>query len=113
MNSQLKALLAWIKDEGQGGLQKKRRRRFAVWTLLALLAYSIFGGDQGLVSLASSWHEEWALKREITQLQASNSELEAKQQALRSDRAAYEKTAREKLFLKNPGDLIYRFEGKP
>jgi cell division protein FtsB len=80
---------------------------------VGLLAYMIFGGDQGLLSLASSWHESWALKREIAMLQASNQDLVAKQAVLRNDRASYEKTAREKLFLKNPGDLIYRFEGKP
>jgi cell division protein FtsB len=113
MTSQLKALLAMAKGEGEGAPQKRRRRRFALWALLGMLAYSIFGGDQGLISLASSWHETWALRREIAQLQASNQELEGRQQALRSDRAAYEKTAREKLFLKSPGDLIYRFEGKP
>lgn len=113
ISDKIKAVLDWAKDGGLGGAQRKRRRRLALGMILGMLAYTIFGGGQGLVSLALSWRETWSLRREIAALQAGNQELEARQIALRSDRASFEKSAREKLFLKNPGDLIYRFEGKP
>jgi len=106
--------LNWLKAQwkldGDGLAQKKRRRRLALFTAAAFLGWSVFGGDQGLVSLALSWRETWSLRREIAELQQSNRELEARQASLRHDRAYYEKIAREKLVLKNPGDLIYRFD---
>jgi cell division protein FtsB len=90
--------------------QKRRHRRLALLGAAAILAYWIFGGDQGLIALAGSWHESWSLKREIAELQRSNADLEGQQLALAKDRGYYEKIAREKLLLKNPGDLVYRFD---
>lgn len=106
----LTRLKAIFDFSGDALAQKKRRRRLALVTGIGLLGWSIFGGDQGLVSLALSWRETWALKREISELQQANRDLAARQQRLQHDRAFYEKTAREKLLLKNPGDLIYRFD---
>jgi cell division protein FtsB len=106
----LKELIKSFALEEGGLAQKKRRRRLALAVGLGLLAWTIFGGDQGLVSLAMSWRETWALRREIAELKVQNKELEARQLALAHDRAYYEKMAREKLLLKNPGDVIYRFD---
>jgi cell division protein FtsB len=110
----LQSASEWVKGklslEGDGLAQKKRRRRLALFTLLGILFYSVFCGDQGLVALGLSWKETWALRREIGELQAANKDLAVKQAALARDRAYYEKMAREKLLLKNPGELIYRFD---
>ena len=99
-----------IPADRDGLAQKRRRRRLALYSVLAVLVYIVFGGDQGLISLAQSWRETYALRREISELQRENHELEGKKLALAHDRAYYEKIAREKLLLKNPGDLIYRFD---
>jgi cell division protein FtsB len=113
---QIEMIQSWMKrvlaSDQNPSVQKKHRRRLAFFLALAMLLYMIFGGDQGLFSLASSWHETWALKHQIADLQESNKELEAKALALVHDHDYYEKIAREKLLLQNPGDLIYRFDGK-
>lgn len=91
---------------------RARRRRLALAGVAVLLAWSLFGGDQGLVSLGMSWHERWALAREIEQLKKDNQELAAAQAALLRDPSRYEKTARETLMLKKPGELVYRFRSE-
>ena len=114
MNAQIQAASLWLKGrlslDGEGLAQKKRRRRLALFTAFGFLFYWVFCGDQGLVSLALSWKETWARKREIAELEQANKDLAQKQAALARDRAYYEKMAREKLLLKNPGELIYRFD---
>jgi cell division protein FtsB len=90
--------------------QKRGRGRLIKWAGVALGLWMVFGGGHGLVALGQSWTENFLLKREIVSLQRENRELELRQQDLQRDRAYYEKVAREKLFLKNPGDLIYRFD---
>jgi cell division protein FtsB len=102
--------LAWVRDFGAPVAGRKRRRRMALAAVALGGLYAVFGGDQGLVSLALSWRETWALKREIVELQKNNRELEARQTALAHDRDFYEKLAREKLMLKAPGELVYRFD---
>src|SRR5579871_5003783 len=89
--------------------QAKRRRRGLLALGILGLAWVVFGGPQGLWSLGSSLHERWALGREIESLKKENADLQQRSLALASDRAYYEKVAREKLMLKQPGELIYRF----
>ena len=101
---------AWISDFMAPAAGRRRRRRMALVAVVLGALYAVFGGDQGLISLAMSWRETWSLKREIVELEKSNKDLEARQVALAHDRDFYEKLAREKLMLKAPGELVYRFD---
>jgi cell division protein FtsB len=92
--------------------RKRRRRRLALALVGGTLLWTVFGGDQGLVALGMSWHEQWALKREIARLEVETREMKAKDEALARDRAYYEKIAREKLMLRRPGELVYRFDNR-
>ncbi len=92
--------------------KNRRRRRLALLAACGLLLWSVFGGDQGLVSLGFSWHERWSLSREIEQLKQENLRLAAAQASLIREPARYEKTARETLMLKKPGEMIYRFRAQ-
>jgi cell division protein FtsB len=92
--------------------RRRRRRRLAAYLVAGFVAYTVFGGDQGLVALAMSWRERYALGKEIARLETENRELQARAASLSRDRAYYEKAARERLMLKSPGDLVYRFEKK-
>ena len=89
---------------------RRRARRLALLGLLAFAAWTVFGGDQGLVSLALSWKERFFLSREIETLKAENSGLASEAERLGRQPAQVEKTAREKLMLKKNGELIYRFD---
>lgn len=91
--------------------RKRQRRRAALLMVAAILLYLVFFGNQGLIALGSTWHDRWALKQEIASLEQENQALLAQQDALRHDHSYYEKVAREKLLLKKPGELIYRFDG--
>jgi len=104
---------AWIHEFKAPVAGRKRRRRMALAAVALGGLYAVFGGDQGLISLALSWKETWGLKREIAELEKSNRDLEIRQAALAHDRDFYEKLAREKLMLKAPGELVYRFDRRP
>lgn len=107
------ALRAWLLETFKTRDRRLRRRRLALLGGLALIAWSVFGGNQGVVSLALSWRESWALKREIAHLSDENQALRARQASMTRDRAYYEALAREKLHLRYPGEVVYRFEGQP
>ncbi len=106
------ALTLWLRETFSTRDRRLRRRRLALLGLGALMAWSVFGGNQGLVSLAFSWRESWVLKREIVRLTEENLALRARQISIARDRAYYEALAREKLHLRYPGEVVYRFEGQ-
>ena len=92
-----------------GPSPRHRRRRMLAWAGAALLAWGLFGGDQGLVALLSTQRQKGALRAEISALEASTKELNAQMAQLAADPRLYEKVAREKLMLKKPDEVLYRF----
>jgi cell division protein FtsB len=88
---------------------KARNRRLIALAAAALLAWGVFGGQQGLFALALSQHEKGALRQEIASLEQQNRQLEQQAALLARQPEAYERTARERLLLMRPGEIIYRF----
>lgn len=100
------ALRHWLREDHP---KAWRRRLLAAFSALALLWF-VVGGQQGLFALAMSQREKAQLREQIAQLQADNIRLRSQAGALAADPAACEKTAREKLQLMRPGEIIYRFD---
>jgi cell division protein FtsB len=75
-----------------------------------LLAWGILGGSQGLLALVLSQREKANLREEIEALEQENRRLQQQVALLESRPEAYEKTARERLLLMRPGEIIYRFQ---
>lgn len=96
---------AWL----SGAEPRAKRRRLLALAACVAAAYALFGGDQGLLALASTQRQKAALRSEIEGLRAGNAALERDIARLASSPQLYEKTAREELLLKKPGELIYRF----
>lgn len=90
--------------------KRRRLRRMALGLGLLALAWSVLGGDQGLLSLLASWKEKYFLSREIEELKKKNEELAHEGEALARNPSQVEKQAREKLMLRKEGELIYRFD---
>lgn len=88
---------------------RARNRRLAALAVVAALAWGLFGGSQGLVALGLSQREKAQLRREIQALAQSNKQLEQQVALLASHPEAYERTARERLLLMRPGEIVYRF----
>ncbi len=74
-----------------------------VW--LPLLALLIWGRG-GVVDLMALRRQVRDLQTEVQQLQEENARLKEEIQKLQSDPSAYEAIARERLFLKKPGEVI-------
>lgn len=87
-----------------------RRRRALALGLLLLAAWALFGGKQGLFALVGSARERASLRDEIVLLEEKDRALEAELRRLQAQPQLAEKTAREKLMLMRPGELIYRFD---
>jgi cell division protein FtsB len=98
----------WLK--GEDPEMGRRRRRLVLGGLVLAVGWFIFGGQQGLFALAMSQREKAQLREQITQLQNDNKVLESQADALARDPQACEKTARERLQLMRPGEIIYRFQ---
>lgn len=74
-----------------------------VWLpLLALLIW----GKGGVLDLVALRRQVRDLQAEVQQLQDQNARLKEQIQTLQSDPSAYEAIARERLFLKKPGEVI-------
>ena len=72
----------------------------------ALLFALFFVGDRGLLQVRRQRAQLRAAQEEVAKLDAENRRLETEVAALKSDPAALEKTAREKLGLAKPGEVV-------
>ena len=94
----------------QGGEYRGLRRKAAVLgsllVLLALLINSLFG-ERGMIHVVVQRRHAEELRREVEGLRAQNVELAAQVRALRSDRRAIERLAREELGLAGPGETTF------
>lgn len=106
MKSLVRAARHWLREEHP----KVGRRRLLAAIPAVLLAWFIFGGQQGLFALAMSQREKAHLRQEIADLAADNGRLQAQADALANNPGACERTARERLQLMRPGEIIYRFQ---
>jgi cell division protein FtsB len=89
---------------------KATQRRLLAGAGALAVAWLLLGGQQGLFALAMSQREKARLREDIIQLKVDNAKLEAQADALARDPEASEKTARERLLLMRPGEIIYRFQ---
>lgn len=95
----------WLRPEHP----RARNRRLLAVAVALLLAWGLFGGQQGLFALAMSQRDKAKLRAEIISLKAENEQLALKAAALARHPEAYERTARERLLLMRPGETVYRF----
>jgi cell division protein FtsB len=80
------------------------------WTLLVLvwlpMAALLVWGRGGVLDLLALRKEVRALEAQASTLEKQNASLRAQIQKLQTDPSAYEAVARERLFLKKPGERI-------
>ena len=74
-----------------------------IWIFMGAL---IVWGRGGLLELISARRQVAALQAEVKALQEANEATKAAIAGLKSNPALYEKEAREKLFMKKPGEVI-------
>ena len=79
------------------------------WILGAVMAFTILGGDRGLVRLIGLVRDRSALRAEIVRLQARRAALEHDARAFATDAETIEKSAREELDLIRRGETVYKF----
>lgn len=105
LNALMSSLRQWLhpRHERAGG------RRWVLLGLALLLAWGVFGGSQGLFALALGQREKALLRREIQDLAQKNKLLEQQVDLLVRKPESYERTARERLLLMRPGEIVYRF----
>jgi len=108
MKSSHLVVLRWLR--GEHPEIGRRRRRLVFGLSAALLAWFVFGGQQGLFALAMSQREKARLREQIADLKIDNAHLEVQADGLARNPQACEKTARERLQLMRPGEIIYRFQ---
>jgi cell division protein FtsB len=106
MNRLIALAKHWLRAEHP----KAGRRRLMAAVPACLLAWFLLGGQQGLFALAMSQREKAHLREQIAQLSDDNRRLQAEADAMARDPGSCEKTARERLQLMRPGEIIYRFQ---
>jgi cell division protein FtsB len=99
------AVKHWLRPEHP----RARNRRLLAVAVGLMLAWGLFGGQQGLFALLMSQREKGRLRAEIVSLKAQNQALAQKAVMLERHPEAYERTARERLLLMRPGETVYRF----
>lgn len=88
----------------------KPSRSQLAWTLIVLvwlpMAALLVWGRGGLLDLSALRKEVGQLKAEVSKLEEENSHLRGEIQKLQTDPSAYETLARERFFLKKPGERV-------
>lgn len=93
--------------------RKKMRSRAKLAVLVGavvFMAFLLFGGDFGLITLYRYNRFEKALEKQIAIEEARRDSLEKVLEKLKSDEVFIEKLAREKLRMVKEGEKIYRFD---
>lgn len=101
----VEAVQHWLRPQHP----RARNRRLLAVAVGLMLAWGLFGGQQGLFALAMSQRDKAHLRSEIISLKTENEQLAQKAAMLARDPEAYERTARERLLLMRPGETVYRF----
>lgn len=79
------------------------------WILGAVMAFTLLGGDRGLIRLIGLLRDRSAVRAEITRLTARRVALERDARAYATDAETIEKVAREELDLIRRGETVYKF----
>ena len=105
---------------GGSGARKTGWRRFqrriatgAGILIVALLAYHVVFGRNGLNNYEQKRAQNKALQQQIESLQQENTQLKAHINHLKNDPDAIEYEAREKLHYARPGEVIYKLNNQP
>jgi cell division protein FtsB len=100
-------LVHWVRED-DNTWSERAPRPFLLFLILfgaAMVAVSLFG-DQGLFAYRSLAGQTRQLREEVSALDAREQELARQVRALRSDPAAIERLARQKLGLVKPGETV-------
>jgi len=89
------------------GEARRRLATLGVGLLLAVVAYHVVFGANGLFVYQQKRSEARSLQQQIQTLQNQNLILEQRNKALKSDPQTIEKEARENLHYARPGEVIY------
>ena len=100
-----------IDDESQRFFRRNARYFFALAFFLLLLQ-DVFG-THGLVAMRRSKIQIQAVQAQILQLDQENQELQQRIHSLRTDPAAIEKIARDRMGLARPGEMIFQIPDSP
>lgn len=98
-------------NQPQGFLRHNARYFFALAFFLLLLQ-DVFG-THGLVAMRRSKAEIQAVQAQIQQLDQENQELQQRIHSLKTDPAAIEKIARDRMGLARPGEIIFQIPDSP
>lgn len=80
--------------------------KFVVPFGFCIILMSMFAGDRGLPAVFKARRDARELSRQIAAIRAENADLEARAEALRTDRGAIERVARETLGFARPDELV-------
>lgn len=98
-------------DQSQPFLRRNIRYFFALAFFLLLLQ-DVFG-THGLVAMRRSKIQIQAVQAQIQQLDQENQELQQRIHSLKTDPAAIEKIARDRMGLARPGEIIFQLPDSP
>ncbi len=95
----------------------KPSRSQLAWTLIVLvwlpMAALLVWGRGGLMDLAALRKEVGQLKAQVSKLEEENARLRGDIQKLQTDPSSYETLARERFFLKKPGERVLYLPENP
>ncbi|HEV2616105.1 MAG TPA: septum formation initiator family protein [Candidatus Acidoferrales bacterium] len=100
-----------IDDQSQSFFRRNLRYFFALAFFLLLLQ-DVFG-THGLVAMRRSKIQIQAVQAQIQQLDQENQELQQRIHSLKTDPAAIEKIARDRMGLARPGEMIFQLPDSP
>jgi cell division protein FtsB len=98
--------------EAANGVRQRVALAIAATVTTALIAVVIFG-SRGLLHLQTLTKEQDELGRRIALLLHENEQLRERIHRLHTDDRTLERLARDQLGFTRPGEVIYRFGGRP
>ena len=99
-------------DNPPQGFFRHNARYFFALAFFLLLLQDVFG-THGLVAMRRSKIQIQAVQAQIQQLDQENQELQQRIHSLRTDPAAIEKIARDRMGLARPGEMIFQIPDSP
>lgn len=93
-------------------LQELTRAHLLRWAILAVMVFTLLGGDRGLISLIPLLHDRATLKKDIQELIARRTQLTTDLHHYTSDPATVEKIVRERLDMVKRGETVYKFPSR-
>ena len=100
-------------DDGQSqSFFRHNGRYFFALAFFLLLLQDVFG-THGLVAMRRSKAQIQAVQTQIQQLDQENQELQQRIHSLKTDPAAIEKIARDRMGLARPGEIIFQIPESP